>query len=282
MHALIYNFYNFKPFYEELIESFEREIIINEKHHLFLVWSFSNNEDFKKFMTYKDLLDGYENITLITTSNLSFSEARNVGFYTAISNNYPLKYLSYFEDDHFYYSKKIDELEVVMDKYWGQKIVGDLKAGLFSYCLEHKKTELISIEDNVYIPNLSKNKNVVGAINSCMRSAPIQHYLFNVGNYEIDEYPTSFYQTDAQNIRNYNRGYISMYYDSKNIISHPDADSEENSLGIQTQGTRFDSSYSKSHKKLLDEMYSFDDKTIPFKRLIKLILFKCKKYLFFK
>lgn len=155
MHALIYNFYNFKPFYEELIESFEREIVINEKHHSFLVWSFSNNEDFKKFIPYKDLLDGYENITLITTSNLSFSEARNVGFYTAISNNYPIKYLSYFEDDHFYYSKKIDELEVVLN------ILGEKNV-----CLVYLNTDLEKCMErstkNFYNKKFKIAKNVTG------------------------------------------------------------------------------------------------------------------------
>ena len=278
MHAIVYNLFNFKDLYVDVLSSAIEELKKNENHIIYLVWSYDDPKAFEDILNqFKEILST-DRLILITGSNLSFAQSRNLGLFSAKNSTFPFRYITFFEDDHFYYHQDLDHLELLMDKYWGKKVLGNLKVGMFSYCIEHRKTDLIEIENNVFIPKISDESINISAINSCMRSAPIQQFIIHAGNYELDEYPISTYQTNAQNIKNYNKGYTTLFLDLKKISSHRDSDIPENSFGIQKRNIRFFPNYSKSHYELITKHDLIQkQKNIPFKLLVKLIINKIIK-----
>ena len=275
MHAIIYNFFNFKNLYIDILNNASTELKSNDNHIIYLIWSYDDPTAFESILNqFKDTLNN-ERLILITGGNLSFAQSRNLGLFSAKNSIYPFRYITFFEDDHFYRYRDLNQLESLMDKYWGKKVLGDLKVGMFSYCIEHKKTDLVEIENNVFIPKVGEESINIGAINSCMRSAPIQQFIMHSGNYELDEYPISTYQTNAQNIKNYNKGFTTMFLDPKKISSHKDSDIPENSFGIQKRNIRFFPNYSKSHYELITKYDLIQkQKNIPFKLLAKLMFKK--------
>ena len=271
----IYNFFNFKNLYVEIVNNAINELKSSDNHIIYLIWSYDDLKTFEKILNqFKEFLNT-DRLILITGVNLSFAQSRNLGLYSANNSTFPFKYITFFEDDHFYYYQDLNHLEFLMDRYWGKKVVGNLKVGMFSYCIEHKKTDLVEIENNVFIPKINEESINIGAVNSCMRSAPIQQFILHAGNYELDEYPISTYQTSAQNIKNYNKGFTTMFLDIEKLSSHQDSDIPENSLGIQKRNIRFFPNYSKSHYELLTKYDLMQkQKNIPFKLLVKLMVQK--------
>jgi len=274
MHAVIYNLFNYKTLYEDIINNLVEELSKKSTHFVYIVWSYDSTENLGKILKHAENLFENERIFISICQNLSFAQSRNFGLFNIKNSIVPYKYLTFFEDDHFYYSNGLEQLEAAIDKYWGKTVIGDLKVGTFTYCMEHKRTDLVELEENIFIPKIESNQKL-GSINSCMRSGPIQHFLIHTGGYELDEYPISFYQTNAQNIKNYNKGFTTMFLSIDKQSSHDLADVPENSLGLKKVNDRFNPEFAKSHHDLLSQAnLQNPNSDISLKKIIRFILNK--------
>jgi len=281
MHAIVYNFHSLKEIYNDIIDNLINQDYKDGWFKVIIVWSFISNNDFENISNLLQKKD-IQNIEIVLTSNISFAKSRNLGIFYSTNSTDPLKYLTLVEDDHYIYLDSLKQLEAIMDKYWGKTINNTLKIGMFTTCFQHTNAELTKIDNNIYIPSLYDSPDHIGGINSCFRSAPIYQFLNIVGEYALDEYPISYYQTASQNIKNYNKGYTVMFYDTQKIINHKDSDIKENSFGAQTVGVRFNTHYTKSHLEFLKNNKIELSSKVSFENIVKIMLEKLLKKIKFK
>lgn len=285
MHSIVYNFYNYKNIYNDILSKLDSQKYDDEKFTVNLVWTYETGDDLNNIVTCLNEFN-LKKIKTTFLKDTSFAESRNMGIFSVLNSTNPIKYITLLEDDHYVDFNELQNLEMLMEKYWGKRILDNLKVGMFSLCLEHCNSNLIEIEKNIYIPNVNEKQFKLGGLNSCFRSAPVSHFLKTLGGYALDEYPISFYQTNSQNIKNYNSGYTVMYLDSKKEVVHPEADYKSNSLGGITVWNKFNPIYSRSHLDALNLSMSEGNrdkqKEIPINELLRMLFKKISKKIYLK
>ena len=82
MHAIIYNFFNFKNLYIDILNNASTELKSNDNHIIYLIWSYDDPTAFESILNqFKDTLNN-ERLILITGGNLSFAQSRNLGLFS--------------------------------------------------------------------------------------------------------------------------------------------------------------------------------------------------------
>lgn len=179
------------------------------------------------------------------SNRIPFAIARNTCLSLALEMFSP-QYICMLEDDHGYAEGAIDALREAMRDYYGLPSPNGLKYGLFSLCPDHwGKPFRESCEKDgkghLY-PSAKVEPMQLGGANSCCRCAPVSHWLTVLKGYDSDEYPISFYQTRNLNIRNYNKGFTTLYVGGGDLILYQDRPGN----GVNLANVVFDDAYTAS------------------------------------
>jgi hypothetical protein len=155
---------------------------------------------------------------LLLTSPISMAAARNLCLETALTLFTP-SYICMLEDDHGLRPGAIPRLIEAMKTHYGQPAPNGLRFGLFSGCQRcwQEHFSCAQLPDGHGYPEAESPPWILGGANSCFRCAPTSHWQNVLKGYDVDEYMISNYQTRNANLRNYNRGYTTLYVDGGDL-----------------------------------------------------------------
>jgi len=184
---------------------------------------------------------------LILSTNLSMAHARNMCLHLGRELFAP-DYIAMVEDDHGYREGLVSSLVQAMKTYYGKVAPNGLRIGLFSACASHPKAnkEYLPNTRHRYAPiNITGKPFPPGAVNSCFRCAPTQHWDQVLKGYDTDEYLISVFQTNNLNLRNYHKGFCSLLVENGDLM-----------FDIKMEGRGFSSG---NQLRLWDDNYTASD-----------------------
>jgi len=185
-----------------------------------IVHDCSTNETRDTWEWYREMAEKHCFVHLFS-SRLPFAVARNMCLSLAMEMFVP-QYVCMLEDDHAYGRGAIDALRAAVCSHYGRISPNGLKYGMFSLCPDcwgesFRQSCLEDGNGNLY-PAPDREPSRLGGANSCCRCAPASHWMTVLKGYDVDEYPISYYQTRNLNIRNYNRGFTTLYVGGGRLI----------------------------------------------------------------
>lgn len=160
---------------------------------------------------------------LLLSTNLSMAHARNTCLHLG-QDLYAPDYICMLEEDHGFKDGLIKEMTKAMIKYYGKLSPNGLRYGLFTGCMTHSKAIKNKLEDgNFYPDKKSPAPGPIGGANSCFRCAPTSHWNNILQGYDTDEYLISRYQTSQLNLRNYHKGFTTLFVQGGNYVFEVEA-----------------------------------------------------------
>ncbi len=155
-------------------------------------------------------LNKYNDFFLILSDNLSMAHARNMCLNLG-QELYAPEYICLLEDDHGFRPGLIQETLKAMKCHYGKVSPNGLRYGLFTGCTKHNGAQKELLPDGNSYPVATTSPDQMGRANSCFRCAPTAHWNNVLKGYDTDEYLISIYQTANLNMRNYFKGFTTMY-----------------------------------------------------------------------
>ena len=179
------------------------------------------------------------------SKRMQFAQARNMCLQLAVEMYSP-QHICMLEDDHGYRPGAISALQEQMHATYGKKSPNGLRYGLYSLCPdcwgEHFRASCRPDGQGNLYADPGNPPWMLGGANSCCRAAPTSHWLSVLKGYDPDEYPITFYQTRNLNLRNYNRGFTSLYVGGGALIQRE----ERPGAGVAMANVRFDDQFTAS------------------------------------
>jgi glycosyltransferase involved in cell wall biosynthesis len=150
-----------------------------------------------------------DEILLIQSDNVSASIARNVSF-ELCRQKYNPSIVGFIEDDHIAKDGFLSAMQESIVSLYGKVSDSGLRVGLFSGCSKCNGGDRTYLnEDNDFTRSADQPVSLLGGLNACCRFAPMTHWLNVLGQWDVDEYLISEFQTRGVGTRNYNRGFCS-------------------------------------------------------------------------
>lgn len=182
------------------------------------------------------------------SKRMQFAMTRNMCLRLAIEMYTP-QYICMLEDDHGYRTGAIDALRAQMQFTYGRKSPNGLRYGLYSLCPDCWGDQFRQTCLDAGGGHLTAHPDnppwMLGGANSCVRCAPTSHWEAVLKGYDPDEYPISFFQTKNLNLRNYNRGFTSMYVGGGSLVERVDRPG----AGVAMANVRFDENFTASDRR---------------------------------
>ena len=196
---------------------------------------------------YREMAQSHDFFWMMS-SRLSLAHARNLCLQLAMEMHTP-QWICMLEDDHGYRPGAIDALRDVMRDTYGRRSPNGLRYGLYSLCPDCWGPEFrAGCQDdgqgNLY-PSSEARPMMLGGANSCCRCAPASHWQAVLKGYDPDEYAISFHQTRNLNLRNYHRGFTTLYPGAGRLVQREDRPG----AGVAMLNVRFDDDYTRSDRR---------------------------------
>ena len=157
-----------------------------------------------------------DSVFTIFSSPISQAGARNMALDVGLRLFAP-EYIASIEDDHGYNAGFIPAIIKNMVEHYGEEAPNGMRYGMFSgcrVCWEDYANYGRDANDNLYPRRDPKNRQQHfthwGGVNACCYCAPLRHWQTVLGRFDPDEYPISYFQPGAMNIRNYQNGFTGM------------------------------------------------------------------------
>lgn len=194
---------------------------------------------------------------LLDTDDMSMAHSRNMCLALG-SEMFNPDYILMVEDDHGVRASTLIRMMRAMQDWYGKVSPNGLRFGMFTGCRKCSNARLLELapasgdgggqNNGLYYPDDTNPPIDMGGCNSCFRCAPAHHWYSVLKGYDTDEYPISHFQTRGLRMRNYHKGFTTMYVGNDLVYEVPNVGyGESDPNGVKLWDDNYCASDSRAH-----------------------------------